>query len=357
MGLLVFFFVASILVSFLCSIWEAVILSITPSFTNRKIQEGTLLGSLMKTYKDDIDRPLAAILTLNTISHTVGAIGVGVQAGKLFGEHIINLGITTISYESIIAAAMTLAILLLSEIIPKTIGANMWRQLAPFTIRSLRVLIWILHPLVWLSQWITRRLKKDKERSIFSKADFAAMTHVGFETGALDQSESTIIQNLLRLGKLLVRDIMTPRSVIVIADEQSKVKEFYETYKPFQFSRIPVYTKNPDQITGVILKDDLLVQMAEDHEDKELSDLRRDVLFVKDTDNLSRLLDALVLGRQHIAIVTDTYGSVTGLVTMEDLFETILGFEIVDESDKIEDLQGFARKKWEERAKKLGLKK
>jgi CBS domain containing-hemolysin-like protein len=197
MGLLIFFFLTSICFSFLCSIWEAVILSVTPSYVNRQVQEGTATGKLLQAYKQDIDKPLSAVLTLNTIAHTVGAIGVGAQAGKLFGTSTINLGITSLSYESFIAGAMTLAILILSEIIPKTIGANMWKELAPFTVRSLRVLMWVLFPFVWMSQLITKALKKDKERSVFSRADFAALTSAGLESGALDKSESKIIQNLL----------------------------------------------------------------------------------------------------------------------------------------------------------------
>lgn len=351
MGLLIFFFLTSICFSFLCSIWEAVILSVTPSYVNRKVQEGTATGKLLKAYKNDIDRPLSAVLTLNTIAHTVGAIGVGAQAGNLFGSAFINLGVTTISYESLIAGAMTLAILVLSEIIPKTIGANMWEQLAPFTVRSLRILLVLLAPFVWMSQFITKALKKEKDRSVFSRADFAALTTAGLESGALDKSESKIIQNLLRLEKLTTHDIMTPRTVIVMADENLSLREFYQKTKPIHYSRIPVYFERSDHITGMILKDELLGSLAEDQHEKKLKDIRRDILFVTDSDVLPKLLDTFVSRREHIAIVNDDYGSVVGLVTMEDLFETLLGLEIVDETDNVEDLQRLARKQWEERAK------
>ena len=355
MGLLIAFFCLSIVFSFLCSIWEAVILSITPAYVNRQVQEGTGMGKQLQAYKEDIDRPLSAILTLNTIAHTVGAIGVGAQAGNVFGNNTLDLGFTTISYESIIAGVMTLAILLLSEIIPKTIGANMWQQLAPFTVRSLRVLLWILSPLVWVSQKITKVLKKNKDQSVLSRADFAAMTMVGEESGALAQKESHIIQNLLHLEKLSVRDIMTPRTVMKAADENTAVGTFYHDHKPLPFSRIPVYEGQSDHITGMVLKDDLLTKMAENEPDHKLSDIKREILFVKDTDSLAKLLDALASKHNHIAIVTDNYGSVVGLVSMEDLFETLLGFEIMDESDNVEDLQRLARKQWEARAKKQGL--
>jgi CBS domain containing-hemolysin-like protein len=352
MGLLIFFFFTSICFSFLCSIWEAVILSVTPSYVNRQVQEGTATGKLLQTYKQDIDKPLSAVLTLNTIAHTAGAIGVGAQAGKLFGTSAINLGITSLSYESFIAGAMTLAILILSEIIPKTIGANMWKELAPFTVRSLRILMWVLSPFVWMSQLITKTLKKDKDRSVFSRADFAALTSAGLESGALDKSESKIIQNLLKLEKLTAHDIMTPRTVIVMANENLTLKEFYEKNKPIRNSRIPVYFERSDHITGMVLKDELLEHLAEDKHETRLKDIRRDIPFVNDTDVLPTLLDTFVSKRQHIAIVNDDYGSVVGLVTMEDLFETLLGLEIVDETDSVEDLQRLARKQWEERANK-----
>ncbi len=350
MGLLIFFFLTSICFSFLCSIWEAVLLSVTPSYVNRQVQEGTATGKLLQAYKQDIDKPLSAVLTLNTIAHTAGAIGVGAQAGKLFGTSAINLGFTYLSYESFIAGAMTLAILILSEIIPKTIGANMWKELAPFTVRSLRVLMWILFPFVWLSQLITKSLKKEKGRSVFSRADFAALTSAGLESGALDKSESKIIQNLLKLEKLTAHDIMTPRTVIVMANEDLTLREFYQKNKPIRNSRIPVYFEKSDHITGMVLKDELLEHLAEDQHETRLKDIRRDIIFVNDTDVLPTLLDTFVSKREHIAIVNDVYGSVVGLVTMEDLFETLLGLEIVDETDSVEDLQRLARKQWEDRA-------
>ena len=352
MTVLILFFLLSIIFSFLCSIWEAVILSVTPSYVNRVQREGSSIGPLLQSYKEDIDRPLSAILTLNTIAHTVGAIGVGAQAGKLFGSTQLDLGFTSLSYESIIAALMTLAILILSEIIPKTIGANMWQELAPFTVRSLSVLLWILKPLVWISQRITKTLKKDKERSVLSRADFTAMAQAGEEEGTLDSSESTIIQNLMRLEKLKARDIMTPRNVMVVANEEQTLEEFWQAHQPLPFSRIPVFKEKSDYITGMFLKDHLLEALARGQNQKMLKEIRRDILHVNDTDPLPKLLDHLVNSREHIAIVYDEYGSVAGLVTMEDIFETIMGLEIVDETDTVENLQRYARQRWEARAKK-----
>ena len=358
MFLLLAFFALSIIFSFLCSIWEAVLLSITPSFINRKVQEGSQLGKDLEMFKEDIDRPLSAILTLNTIAHTVGAIGVGAQAGSYFGSDSslpipgINLEIPS---ESIIAVVMTLAILILSEIIPKTIGANKWESLAGFTVKSLKFLLFILTPFVWVSQLITKNLKKDKNKSVFSKADLAAMTHAGEESGVLAQSESTIIKNLLRFEEVSVRDIMTPRTVMVKADETTTLMDFYKNNQPLRFSRIPVFQESSDHITGVVLKDEILQHLVEDRDDVQLKELIREIPAVKDDKPLPELFEVMTTQRAQIAIVVDNYGSLVGLVTMEDLLETLLGLEIVDESDGEADLQKLARQKWETRAKKLGL--
>ncbi|WKN43399.1 hemolysin family protein [Tunicatimonas pelagia] len=355
MGLLIFFFVLSIAFSFLCSILEAVILSVTPSYVNRKVQEGATTGELLKSYQQDIDKPLSAILTLNTIAHTVGAIGVGAQAGKLFGDSEIGLGFTSISMESIIAAVMTLAILILSEIIPKTIGANNWRTLAPFTVQALRIMILLLTPFVWLSQAITKGLKKEKGRSVLSRADLTAMAQASEESGAIDKDESKIIKNLLRLNKLRVRDVMTPRAVMVMAEISQTLSEYYEQYKPMRFSRIPVFEESQDRVVGMVLKDEVLRGLAEDQHQLTLTKLRRDIKSVLDTEILPTLFDQLLTQREHIAIVHDEYGTVVGLVTLEDVLETILGLEIMDESDTVEDMQRHARQQWEKRAKEQGL--
>jgi CBS domain containing-hemolysin-like protein len=349
---LIFFFVISILVSFLCSIWEAVILSITPAYVSRMQKEKPAIGKRLNSFKEDIDRPLSAILTLNTIAHTVGAIGVGIQAGKLFGAHPVNLYFFEITFESLIAGLMTLSILILSEIIPKTLGANYWKQLTGFTVRSIRLLMIVLAPFVWMSKWITRLIKNDSNRSVFSRADVAAMADAGLKSGAIDKEEKSIIQNLLGLEKLLIRDIMTPRSVILTVDEELTMQEIYKEHKPFAFSRIPVYKDQPDNITGIILKDGILENLAEDKHSRKISKIKRDILFVEDSFTVAKLMDTLILERQHLAMVADSFGSVVGLVTLEDVFETLLGLEIVDESDKVEDLQKHAREKWEKRSNK-----
>lgn len=353
MGLLIFFFVLSILFSFLCSIWEAVLLSITPSFINRKVQDkSTSLGHDLRAFKKDIDRPLSAILTLNTIAHTVGAIGVGAQAAYVFEDTPTMLGLPS---ESVIASVMTLAILILSEIIPKTIGANKWRSLAGFTVKSLKFLLFILAPFVWVSQLITKNLKNDKNKSVFSRADIAAMAQAGEQSGVLAESESTIIKNLLRFEEVSVRDIMTPRTVMVSASEQTTLMDFYQKNQPLRFSRIPIYGESTDDITGLVLKDEVLQNLVEGKDKLALKTLRRDIMAVKDDKPLPELFEVMTTERAQIAVVVDNYGSLAGLVTMEDVLETLLGLEIVDESDGEADLQVLARRKWENRAKKLGL--
>lgn len=352
---LVLYGVFSIAFSFLCSIWEAVILSVTPRYIRQLQAEKNPLGDTLNSYKEDIDRPLSAILSLNTIAHTVGAILVGSQAGALYGTAELKLGPIALSYEALIAGVMTLLILVLSEIIPKTIGANYWKSLTPFTVASLKILLFILGPLVWLSQLITKSLKNEKDKSVLSRADIFAIAEEGEEHGALQSSESTIIRNLIQLEKLSVRDIMTPRTVIMAAEESTTVTAFYKTHKPIRFSRIPVFSKQKDEITGVVLKDEILSSIAEDKHELPLSALRRDIQFVHDDLPLPELFDLFVENRIHMSVVVDSYGSLVGIVTMEDLFETILGLEITDEMDNVEDLQRLARQKWEKRAQALGL--
>ena len=352
MGLLLFALL-SIVVSFLCSIWEAVLLSITPSFVNTELQKGSKLGESLSVFKEDIDRPLSAILTLNTIAHTVGAIGVGSMAGDLYkNSEPLLFGITI---EQVIAVVMTLAILFFSEIIPKTIGANSWKSLAPFTVTSLTILQKVLAPLIWVSQWITKSFKKDKEKSVLTRTDFLALADVGKSSGALEESESSIITNLLGMDTLKVQDVMTPRTVMQIVDEKTSLQDYYDTHQPMRFSRIPIYSDKPDAITGMVLKDDVLTNMLDGNKDDDLASIKREIKMINQDKTLKELFSFLTEENTHLAIVHDTYGSVTGLVTMEDMLETILGMEIVDESDNVENMQALARKRWEERAKKLGI--
>jgi CBS domain containing-hemolysin-like protein len=355
MGILLAFFLLSITFSFLCSIWEAVLLSITPSYARRTLTETPKIGKLISELKEDIDRPLSAILTLNTIAHTVGAIGVGAQAGELFGTNSLQILGVSLSYESIIASIMTLAILILSEIIPKTIGANNWRSLAPFTARAVYALIIILTPFVWISKLITRSMNKGEKKSVFSRGDFEAMADAVEESGEIEETEHTLIKNVLAFDELTVDDVMTPRTVVLLANEKATLREFYKTKDFATFSRFPVFAGNKDSITGMILKDDLLTELVEGNEEKTVADIKRDIVVLTDNISLRSAFFSLNKRRGHMAVVVDEYGVLRGLITLEDIFETLFGMEFVDESDSIEDMRKLARSRWEKRAKALGL--
>ena len=328
---------------------EAVLLSITPSYISGKVQEGGGIGKSLEGFKEDIDRPLSAILTLNTIAHTVGAIMVGAQAGKVLGTKSWEIGPINLSGEAVVAGLMTLAILILSEIIPKTIGANYWRKLTPFTVTSIKFLLFILAPFVWISQLITKNLKNNKGHSVFSRSDFSVMTRVGEESGALRQRESRTIRTLLRLDEIRVKSIMTPRSVMISTVEGKTLRDFYNSEMPIRYSRIPVFDKDKETISGVLLKDDLFQGLIEKKDDEVITTLIRKPVFINVDASLSELQDKLMETQDHIAVVTDEFGVILGIVTWEDLLETILGLEIVDETDDIEDLQIHARELWEKR--------
>ena len=356
MFLLITFFLISIIFSFLCSIWEAVLLSVTPSYAQIRLKEGGKVGKLLQRFKENIDQPLAAILTLNTIAHTVGAMGVGTQAEKLWAsaKGLDFLGIH-IGANALVGAGMTLAILILSEIIPKTLGANYWKRLTPFTVKSLDIVIKILWPLVWFGQLITKKLKKDKTKSVLSRADFTAMAQIGAKEGIFEQSESEIIFNLLRFNSIQAKDIMTPRTVVKAANEEMGIKEFYDENRNLHFSRIPIFQNTKDHITGFVLKDEILASIINDKGANPLKDIKRDILVVAEQIVMPTLFDTLMTKREHIALVVDEFGGMAGIVTTEDVLETLLGMEIVDEMDGTEDMQVLARKRWEQRAKALGL--
>lgn len=345
MGLLLFYLMLAIGVSFLCSILEAVLLSITPAYIavleEKKLRSGTLLRML----KENIDRPLSAILSLNTIAHTVGAAGVGAQAQVVYGNE----------YVSIISAVLTLLILVFSEIIPKTLGANYWKKLAPFSARTTQVLIIITYPLVILSQGITKLLSSNEQQPSMSREEFSAMADRGFEEGVFEEGESNIFKNLIRFNSLRIKDIMTPRIVVVKFPEGKTISEVLDSEEELRVSRLPVYSENEEDITGYVLKNDLYLNLSKNRGDLALKDIKREVLFMPESVSLKTLFERLLEKQEHIAIVVDEYGGFSGIVTMEDVVETLLGMEIVDELDSIEDMQNLARQKWRERAKRLGI--
>lgn len=353
MTLLIVYALLSILVSFLCSILEAALLSFTPTYLRMKKQEGKRYATTLTNFKQDIDRPLVAILTLNTIAHTVGAILVGVQAEKLpykvelFGMNIVG----------IVSAVMTLLILIVSEIIPKTIGATYWKKLGPFTATFLQFIIFPLKytGILWLLMLITRLVGKSAHVSTMSREEFLAITDAAEEEGVFEENETTVIKNLLVFKSVRAKDVMTPFPVVTLENEEMDLNRFHEVHGNLHFSRIPVYREKSHNITGFVLRDDILQNLVDDAGEKKLLDIKREMTLVDAEQPIPLLFEMFIRDRVHIAGVVDDYGNTVGIVTMEDIIETLLGLEIMDESDSVEDMQLQARKNWEKRAKKLGL--
>ena len=337
MGLVIFYLLLALSVSFLCSVLEAVLLSTPISFITMKEQEGAKNAPLMKRLKQDIDKPISAILSLNTIAHTVGSAGVGAEAVKVFGD----------AYFGVISAVLTILILVVSEIIPKTIGSYYWRQLAMSTVPIIRGMIFISYPLVWLSEWITKLVASKQQPVSVSREEVSAMVSVGTHEGVFESNESQMIQNLFKLNSITLYEIMTPRTVAITASEKTKLKEFYGNQMHRIYSRIPVYDDNPDFITGFVLKQTVLEELADDHFDKQLKDVRRPILAYNEDALVSDVWEEMLKKKEHIAQVQNEYGCFLGIVTMEDIIETIIGQEIVDESDTVVDLQAFACEKWQ----------
>jgi CBS domain containing-hemolysin-like protein len=332
--------------SFLCSIAEAVILSVTHPYISVLDQEGNPAAPILLKMKHEINDPLAAILTLNTTAHTIGAAGAGAQAAIVFGS----------GYVGVASGVLTFMILVFSEIIPKTLGANYWRELAPITAYTLKFLIWILYPFVAMSALLTRLLSRDQTHAQFRREEFTAMAEAGIEQGKLDLHESLILKNLFLLRETRVTDVMTPRTVVFSLDESLLVKDYIDRHNSSRFSRIPVYRENRDHVTGFVLRSDLLLSHARGNSENRLEVYRRDIPVVPDTCSLQVAFEFFLEKRSHIMLVVDEYGSMSGILTLEDILETILGIEIVDEGDHIDDMRKLARRLWIRRANKMGLK-
>ncbi len=349
MALLIIYGVVSIFFSFLCSILEAVLLSVSPTFIAVKKSEGKTYAFSLEKLKDDIDKPIITILTINTIAHTVGAILVGVQAEKTFGSANNVVGI--------VSAIMTFLILILSEIIPKTIGAKYWKELANFSTKAINILMFPLKytGILWLLQFFTKLVGNSHDLTTVSREDFYAMTEMAEEEGVFQESEIKVMKNLINFKKVLVKSIMTPRIVMKIASNNKTIQKFYEENPKLKFSRIPVYQDSTDDIRGFFLKDEMLESIIKGNGNDPLKTIQRDIIVTNRGETIPALLEKLIDQHEHIALVVDEFGSVSGLVTQEDIIETLLGLEIVDESDGFEDLQYLARQMWEKRAERLGI--
>ncbi|MCG8335793.1 MAG: hemolysin family protein [Proteobacteria bacterium] len=336
----------ALIFSFLCSIAESVLLSITPSYIEGQKERRPGHAALLKKLRqDNVDQSLAAILTLNTIAHTVGAIGAGAKATIVFGS----------AWFGLFSAVMTLLILFLSEIVPKTLGAVYWSKLVSPVSYFVNLLIVSLFPIVWVSEKLTKLISRGKDIHIFSRDEFIAMAQVGAETGHLRDKESKIIRNIFRFDSLKVDDIMTPRAVISALPEEMKIIDSVNKVTQLPFSRLPVYAGQMDDITGFVLKEDVLINANRKGRDETLNALKREILAVPESVSLIVMLERFLKDRQHIAIVVNEHGGTGGLVTLEDIIETLMGMEIVDEKDNVEDMRALARSKWKERAKTMDI--
>lgn len=346
MGLLLLYLFSALAVSFLCSLLEAALLSVTPAFPAALVEQGHPAGPRLARLKADVDRPLAAILSLNTIAHTAGAVGVGAEAEVLFGS----------KWLALVSIVVTLIILVGSEIIPKSLGATHWRTLAPALSGLLLLLTRALAPFVWMSRSITRLFTRGQQPEAVSREELSAMAAIGVEHGVFEKGESKILQNLLKLGTLRAEDIMTPRTVVYALPERGTVGDTVERVHDRPFSRILVYKDTLDEVTGYVLKGDVLLRAARDELAVPLSALKRGIEAVPASLPLPVLFDDLLRAGAPIALVVDEYGGTAGVVTLEDLVETLIGSEIVDEADTHADLQELARLQWKRRAERLGIR-
>ncbi len=343
--LLIVFVSIALGISFMCSVAEAVLLSITPTYIQIRQGKNPRWGNLLYQLRiERVDRSLAAILTMNTIAHTVGAIEAGVQSAIVFGSNWVGL----------FSAIMTLAILFFSEIIPKTVGTVYWTSLVGITSAFIRLLIVLLYPLVITSEALTRLITKGKPIQHFSRDELIAMAGVGEETGGIEKHESRILQNLFRLQTQKVTEIMTPRTVMFTLPHDMTTSDAQSAVEKSPFSRIPIVEGSIDQVKGFVLKDEILASALSD-ENHILSDLQRELLAVPDSLLLPALLKLLLGERHHIVLLVDEYGGTRGLVSLEDVIETLLGTEIVDELDKVDDMQALARKQGAQQIKSLGM--
>lgn len=345
MTLLIVYVAIALVFSFLCSIAEAVFLSVSKAHITLMEQQDRSGGAMMRELKEDINKPLAAILTLNTIAHTIGAAGAGAQAAVVFGN----------AWVGVASAVLTLLILVFSEIIPKTLGAVYWRQLAGVTAHVLVMLVWILYPFVWISEKITKGFSYNEEPEGFSREEFAAMAELGEQEGQLQEQESRILKNMFLLNETPVTAVMTPRPVVFSLPESMKVSEFFSAYDDTRFSRIPIYDHNREHLNGFVLKSDLLLAQTRGNSGNELKHYQRELKAVVETKSVYEAFELFIKHRLHIMMIVDEYGGMEGIITLEDILETLLGLEIMDEKDKQMDMQEHARRLWRRRASKMGL--
>lgn len=338
MTLLIIYLFLAIGISFLCSILEAVLLSITPTYIaqiqSKKPREAKMLNKI----KSRLDQSISSILILNTFAHTMGAAGVGGQAVRIYGEQ----------WETLIALLLTLAILYFSEIIPKTIGATYWKLLAVPSAYVITVLVKIVFPLVWLSTHLTKLFSRNKKDSI-SREEVLAFTALSYKEGAIAPQENLLVENIFMLREAKATDILTPRTVVHALPENCTVKQALQSEKTENFTRIPVYQESIDDITGIVIKGQLYEWERQGKGEVALSEIKAPMHRISESFPVLHLLDLFIKRHEQIFLVEDRFGQTAGVVTLEDAVETLLGREIVDESDEVADLQKFAKQSYRDR--------
>ncbi|MDR2813672.1 MAG: hemolysin family protein [Prevotellaceae bacterium] len=345
MALLLTYLFMALLTSFLCSLMESSLLSVPAPYLKSQAEQGNRRAEVMIRLKENIDRPLSAILSLNTIAHTVGATGIGVQATLVFGE----------AYFGVVSAVLTVLILVLTEIIPKTIGASYCKSLCGASVVIIQGMIVATYPFVLASAALSRRLSGSKKEQTTSREEISALASIGRQEGIIAEKENKIIQNLIRLKSVRISEVMTPRTVAVTAHEGMTLREFLKNKDFLHFSRIPIYGDNKDDVTGYVLRDVVFEKLAEDHFSLKLRDIKRNILTLPETLTVLDAWDRLLSQKEHIALVADEYGGMGGVATIEDIVESLFGVEIVDEKDKVEDMRQYALERWKSRQKKYHL--
>lgn len=340
MLLLAIYMVLAIAISFLCSIMEAVLLSITPSHIGVLRKDNEPLAKRVQALKDNIDQPLSAILTLNTVAHTAGAAGVGAQAAAVFGDSAVGIA----------SAVMTLLVLVLSEIIPKTLGASYWRGLTPIVSLSLVFLVRVFKPFVWMADRLTRLLGKKEDEAHYIRQEIEVMAELGSEAGALNKDESDTIRSLLNFRTAVLNDIMTPQTVLFKVHKDITVDDYLSEHGSVPFSRVLVFDEDGDDIIGYVHKNELMLAYHRLGHDYRIGKLVKPLYTVPETVAAPSLFQNLLQRREHIALIVDEYGAVQGIITLEDLLESLIGVDIVDEHDRTNDMQAKAQQLWRERS-------
>ncbi len=342
MSLLILYFSLAITISFVCSILESVLLSVNMSYISLLEKESPKVGLLLKVHKLNINRSIASILILNTLANTLGAAGVGAQAGMIFGS-------AAVFYVSVI---LTFAILFFSEIIPKTIGALYWKELAPIAAYAIRFLIWLTYPIIIVTLFVTDRISKNKKGiHTLSKAELLASTLLSENEGIIDEKESDLIENVLLLDEVKIKDILTPRSVVFSLEENQIIKDIMMDKNLYSFSRIPIYNKTIDNITGIALTKKIFYQATLDNS-IEVKEIKKNIFKINKYIPVPKVLDLFIKRKEHMFLVVDSYDQTEGIITLEDCIETILGVEIMDESDTVEDMREYAKQIMKIRRKK-----